>query len=355
MSKRKKIIATIIISIIILIVLSVLCYIIYVYGYYDNLNKNQIIENFNSFKFNKVYDDIYYNDGKYLTQKTFTNMTDIMFNKKNLEKIYDNYYKNVNKYKSKEEFIKKYYYGYRELTEDDVDFYYQGKTSLFTRMKTKSLSYNVTNGNNEILKMGIIKNITFNTNDDTALIIDNNHIDCNQTCSIDKIYSGIHTIEYIKNGYKFFTLYSITNNNASISLNNINTLIAISEEVDMNIFDDMDIKNIDLNVGIFTLSKCVNDNFDCPRTIDSYIVLNTDKTFSFYKFNFSINESPNIFSGTYRIENSFLILNYQSYKYTEVIDNKETEQTKLISKTETYNIYNRNKFYNDQMEFNIKD
>lgn len=350
--RYKKLTTTILISLLTILIVSFLSYIIYVHGFYDVINKNRIIENFNSFKFNKVFDDIYLKDNKYLTKDTFIYMTDIMFNKKNLEKIYDNYYKNNNKYKSKDDFIKKYYYGYKEVNKDSIIFDETGNNTFFTRKTIKSKSYEVTNGYKEKISLGVLENVLITTNNNSKIKIDGNTIDCNKICGLDNIYSGVHSIEYIKDGYTYYTLYLINNNNTSINLNNISTLVAVSEEVDMNIFDDIDIKNIDLNVGIYSLVKDNTTNSSILVNY-SYIVLNNDKTFNYYVYT-DINKEPNEYSGTYKIENAFLTLNYQLYRYYTYEEGNTVIHEELSSKMETFNIYNKNKFYNEFSEFELK-
>ena len=88
-NKHQNFIISLIISLLVFIILTVVSYLIYVYGYYDRIKENEILENFNSYKFDRVHNDLYLNDKEHLTTKNLKNITDLMFNKKNLEnKIY---------------------------------------------------------------------------------------------------------------------------------------------------------------------------------------------------------------------------------------------------------------------------
>ena len=72
------------------------------------IKMNRILENYNSFKFDQVYEDINKEEYEYLNKDSFMYMTNVMYNKINLEKIYNNYYINTNKYNNKDDFIRKY-------------------------------------------------------------------------------------------------------------------------------------------------------------------------------------------------------------------------------------------------------
>ena len=132
-NKHKNLVITIIVSEILFITVFVISYVIYVYGYYDMIKMNRILEDYNSFKFDQVYDDFNKEEYEFIDKNSFIDMTNVMYNKINLENIYNSYYINTNKYSSKDDFIRKYYYGYKVLKVDNVDYYLKGKTDIFHR------------------------------------------------------------------------------------------------------------------------------------------------------------------------------------------------------------------------------
>ena len=139
-NKHQNLIITIIITLLLFIIVSVITYLIYVYGYYDRIKENNILENFNSYKFNRVYNDLYLNDKEYLTSKNLTSMTDIMFNKKKLENIYDKYYSDTFKYSSEEDFINRYYYGQKSGYEEILAWFKQSQNKSVKYISPKKIN-----------------------------------------------------------------------------------------------------------------------------------------------------------------------------------------------------------------------
>ena len=353
-NKHQNFIITLIITLLLFIILSVISYLIYIYGYYDRIKENNILENFNSYKFDRVYNDLYLKDKEYLTNKNLQSITDLMFNKKNLEKIYESYYQDTNKYSSKDDFINKYYYGSSPLTIEDINFQNTGKTDILTRRITKSHSYKLQNVYEENTRIGIIKNITFNTISDDTLKIDNNTLECSKTCKIDKMYSGVHTIEYTHEGFTYFSIQLIDTNNSIININNLKNLVAISNDIDTSIFDNIDEKNSDLRVGIYSLNKC-NLPSGCPSTTYSYITLNQDNTCAFYTY-VTIDKAGDSYNGTYKKENGFLILEFSGHNYS-VFDYDTKKSTDIFVETNikmTFRINSKSSFSNKDYEFVLK-
>ena len=353
-NKHQNLVITLIISLLLFIILTVITYLIYIYGYYDKNKENKILENFNSYKFDRVYNDLYLNDKEYLTTKSLRNMTDLMFNKKNLENIYDKYYQDTNKYSSKNDFINKYYYGSSTLTIKDIKFQNTGKTDILSRRLSKSISYKIKNVYEEETYIGIIKNITFKTLGEDALKIDDNIISCFNECKINKLYSGVHSIEYTHKGFIYYSILLIDKSNTTIYMNEIKNLVAISKNVDTSIFDDLEKNGNDLQVGIYSLTKC-NLSSGCPSTNYSYVMLNQDKTCAFYTY-ITIDKAGDSYEGTYEKENGFLILDFSGHTYS-VFDYDTKKSTDIAVDTNikmVFKINSKTTFSNSDYEFKLK-
>ena len=353
-NKHRNLVITLIITLLLLIILSIITYLIYVYGYYDKIKENEILENFNSYKFNRVHDDLYLNDNEHLTVKNLQSMANLIFNKKNLEKIYEDYYQNTHKYSSKEEFVKKYYYGQRAISIEDISFENTGQTTILSRRLSKSKSYKITNVYDEETSIGIINNITFNTLGEDKIKLDEDTISCSNTCNLSKIYSGIHTIEFTHEGFTYFSILLIDKDNATIDIKKINNLVAISREAEESLLDGQSEINAELNIGIYSLSRC-NLNDSCPSTTYSYITLNNDNSCSFYKY-ISLEQAAETYNGTYKRENGFLIIEFTSYTYS-ILDSETNKNKEIENKTNikmTFKIDSKDQFSNNNYEFKFK-
>ena len=352
-NKHQNLIITIIISLLLFIIVSVITYLIYVYGYYDRIKENNILENFNSYKFNRVYNDLYLNDKEYLTSKNLTSMTDIMFNKKKLENIYDKYYSDTFKYSSEEDFINRYYYGQKELTIKDIKYTSEGNTDILNRRTTKAISYKISNNYEEVSYLGIINNVTFNTLGNDILKIDEKEISCSSSCNIDKLYSGVHTIEYNHNGFTYFGILLIDKNNSVIEINKLKNLVAISSDIDLDSSSELN-NNNDLRIGIYSLNKCLLQS-GCPSTTYSYITLNKDNTCAYYTY-ITLDKAGDSYKGTYKKENGFLILEFSGHTYSVFdYDTKKSTDIEVESNIKmTFKIDGNNKFSNNDYEFVFK-
>ena len=353
-NKHKNFIITLIITLVLIIIITIISYLIYVYGYYDRIKENNILENFNSYKFNRVHDDFYLSDKEHLTNRNLKNITDIMFNKKNLEKIYDNYYQETYKYNSKEDFIDSYYYGKKSLTPDNIVYSNKGKTDIFNRRETKSKEYIVTNNKDEKISIGIINNITFNTLEDDIIKLDEDTINCHKKCTLKRIYSGIHNLEYVHEGFTYYTIIKIVENNTTIDINNISTLVAISKELDTSVFSDLATYSNEINVGIYSLNKC-NLTSGCPSTEYSYITLNKDGTCTYYTY-LDLDKNGDSYTGTYKKENGFLLMEFNSHTFT-ILDSETNESKDIETNSNikmTFKINNKTSFSNKDLEFTLK-
>ncbi len=343
-NKHKNFVITLIISLLLMIIVVIITYLIYVFGYYDKIKENNILENFNSYKFNRVYGDLYLQDKEHLTNKNLTSITNLMFNRINLERVFNTYYLDTSKYNSKSEFLDNYFYGNNPIDTNDIVYYTEGKTSVLSRRVTKSKEYIVSNSKKEKTSLGIIKNITFKARAGDSIKLDEDRISCNRICTIHKMYSGIHNLEYYHNGFTYYSIIKIDKDNTIIDINNIDNLVAISKEVNTNIFD-----NINLKVGIYSLDKC-NLPSGCPSTTYSYLTINLDNTVSYYTY-LDVDKAGDSYSGTYKIENGIIIMEFTKQTYIDA-DSKQIEIDNNLKMT--FNITSDTSFSNNDLEFVFK-
>ena len=352
-NEKRNIFITVLISFLLLIFVGSLSYIIYCYGFYDKKQDNEILEYYSSFKFDELYEEFYIVDATYLEKAVYDNVTDLIFNKINLEKIYNSYYQDTDIFEDKEEFIKKYYFRYKSVTVDDIDYKYEGKTTLFSRREASILGINVENGYEEDSYFGILKDISFVTKGITSFKIDNKEISCNNECKIDYIFGGVHEVEYELNGISYYGLVNIKADGETIYVMEIDNLVPIFEKVslDLETFDSAEVKGVSLDVGLYGLSECRLES-GCPSTNYTYIALNSDGTCTYY-FYITLDKAGDTYNGTYKIENGFLKLFFESHTYS-VFDYDTKQKTDIQANTDvkmTFKINDGNSFSNGDYSF----
>lgn len=225
------ILLTISITSVIFLFLIFLIYVIYCYGYYDKSIQEKIIENYNSYKFDYLYEHTK-KDDIYLTRDIYNNVISLTYNRNNLLKIYESYYKNLY---SKEEFLNKYYYGNKILKKESFSFSKENKTTLFKRANIYVDNIYIFNDDNNKTTYGIINNITFNIKKDSNILLDNQKLSCTDICNINKIYGGIHSIKYNIDGFTYFGLVNINEDNQIININDYEDLIMVEKEGSMEL------------------------------------------------------------------------------------------------------------------------
>ncbi len=318
---RNKLTITIVISIIFVLVVGFFSYVIYSYGFYDNLQNNKILESYNTYDFDSLYPYLDVKNDKYMSKKTLNSIVDLMYNKLTLQQIYNKYYQDSGIYKNIDEFTNEFYYGYGAVSFDDIKINYSGKSTLFSRRKAVVEKINITSASEEKSVMGTIKNITFNIDNNSSLKIDDNIVSCKEnTCNIDYMFGGVHLIEYTTGDFVYLSIYNIYQDNTIINVNGIKNLIPIGKKITIAeddfekiIKEDVEINNV--NVGLYALSACKKIE-GCPG-YNSYISINIDKTVSFTRY---YNNGVNNYAGTYKIVNGFLIINFDK------VDGVETNQ-----------------------------
>ena len=105
MSESKSLIITISISAFLFLFISFFLYIVYSYEYYDDYQKELLTDNFNSKKYDSIYENLY---NKELSKEDLIKSINFLYDKNKLTDIYNEYYQDTI---SLDDFLNKYYYG----------------------------------------------------------------------------------------------------------------------------------------------------------------------------------------------------------------------------------------------------
>ncbi len=309
MSKNRLTI-TIIISVFFVLLVGFFSYVIYSYGFYDNLQNNKILESYNTYDFDSLYPYLDIKKNNYMSKKTLNSIVDLMYNKLSLQKIYNDYYQNSGIYNSVDDFVNEYYYGYGAVNFEDMEIEFIGKTTLFTRRKAKVKKIKIKSASGVKSALGTIKNITFNVDKDSKLKIDGNIVNCdNGVCNIDYMFGGIHLIEYTSGDFVYISIENIYKDNEIINVNGLKNLIPVArklsiEEENFEKVVKEDVKVSNINLGLYALAECKSEV--CPES-NSYMSINVDNKVAFTRY---YNGEVKNYSGTYKIINGFLIINF---------------------------------------------
>ena len=125
--KKNRLSITIIISLIFLVIVCISSYIIYVFGFYNKLQDNKVLEYYNSYDFDNLYYYMDISDNKYMSKKTYQSIINTMYNKLTLQQIYNDYYVDSNIYKDMDSFVNEFYYGYGDKSKDSFVLKYKGR------------------------------------------------------------------------------------------------------------------------------------------------------------------------------------------------------------------------------------
>lgn len=329
MDKNLK--TTLIITFLLFSFIIFLIYLLYCFAYYD---KNQEEEYYN-YVLNEEYDFIYENmaDKDGISKDKFNKVLDIMYDKKNLKDIYYLYYRDSDAIEL-EDFINKYYYGDAKITSDDIIYSINGKTGLFKRRAIFYKSINLVNKKGHKSSLGVKRNVSFIVEDGSKLKIDNEEVECNQgVCSANKIFGGLHEINYVSNGYEYYGLINIVKDKQSIEITNIDTLVRIDlvSDNDILVSNTEDVEEYDLKVGKYSLNKCYL-SFGCPSNKKSYIQLNEDGSCQLYTY-ITLDQAGDLYNGTYTREGNFLVMKFDGHTY-QVFDYDTKESTDISAEVD---------------------
>lgn len=351
MNENKSILITIGITLFLFSFIIFLIYLVYCYAYYDEYQKSIYTDKFNTTNSKYIYDNLF-NDSN-LTYDDFNISYNVMYDKNNLKNIYYLYYKDSGLFNNLEEFFRTYYYGTSKVEVSDIDFQEYGKTNLFRR---KSLDYKYIkvqsmDGYNSIL--GLLHKIEFNVEEASELAIDNKILECtNNTCIIDDIFGGLHTINYRSNGINYYGIVNINKDNQNVEVTNLDSLIRIEKmNIDNNKEDNVTISNAYLNIGTYKLNECYLDS-SCPSKTKSYINLYEDGTVDYYTY-ITLDIAGDTYNGTYTISGNFLILKFKSHIY-RVHDYDTKQYTDIEGRVDMemrFKIENSSTIRNDSYQF----
>lgn len=222
MSESKSLIITISISAFLFLFISFFLYIVYSYEYYDDYQKELLTDNFNSKKYDSIYENLY---NKELSKEDLIKSINFLYDKNKLTDIYNEYYQDTI---SLDDFLNKYYYGNNKINVDDIDFIKEGETNLFKRAKYYYDKINLISKGNYKTSIGVIEEITLTIEQNSSLKVDGKEINCsNGICLIDRIYGGIYEINYYSNGFTYYGLLNISASNELIDITNLDSLIKI--------------------------------------------------------------------------------------------------------------------------------
>ncbi|MGN1372355.1 MAG: hypothetical protein ACI4XM_08805 [Candidatus Coprovivens sp.] len=346
MSKDLK--TTLIITISLFSFIIFLLYLLYCFAYYDKNQEdifyNRFIDNDTSF----IYDNMADKDG--LSKKQFEKVLSLMYDKKTLKDIYYLYYRNIEDFEY-EELLEKYYYGDYKIEKEDITYSVNSKTNLFKRRAIFYKNISLINKKGYKSSLGVKRNVSLLVEENTELKIDNELIECdNDICKVSKIFGGIHEINYVSNGYEYYGLVNIVNDNQNIEVTNLDNLVRINFVNSNDIFVNKDNENIELKIGKYNLSKCYL-SFGCPSNKKSYIQLNEDGTCQFYTY-ISLDKAGDLYNGTYIKDGEFLAMHFDGHSY-QVFDYDTKESTNIVADVDIemrYKILN-NSLISDSYKF----
>lgn len=345
---KKNLITTIKITFILFSFIIFLIYLLYCYAYYDKYQEQVYHDKISSGDLEFFYTNLIDKDG--LLKKDFDKTVEFMLDNKNIKDIYYLYYRNSGIY-SLEEFTNKYYYGDYSIAKDGITFAYNGKTNLFRRRAIFFDNLNIVNKKGYKVSLGVKRKINFLVEEDATLKIDNQELKCEKNkCILNKAFGGLHELIYSSNGYEYYGIINITKDNQEIEVTNLESLVRIDEVSDNNILVDVE-DDITLKTGNYKLSKCYLD-YGCPSSKKSYIKLNEDGTCEFYTY-ISLDKAGDLHFGKYRVEDGFLIMNFDSHTY-QVFDYDTKESTDINAEVDIelrYKIVNSKTVVSDDYKF----
>ena len=319
--------------------ISLLIYIIYCYGYYDLEQEDSLIEKYNLKKYDDIYQNLVNDDN--LTLDEYSIVITNMFDETQLEKIYNTYYQYKDIFSSKDDFISTYYFGENQITSDDITFKKDGKTTLFTRSKIMYDNINITSRNGLKSSIGINSNLIITIEQNSLLKIDNKTIECHENeCNIKSIFKGIHEINYTSNGYTYYGLLNITDQEI-IDITNNDTLVTI----------DANNTSQKIQKGYYYLKECYLDS-SCPSTKSSFIHIIDDKNIELKTY-ITLDQAGDYYKGTYIINNGFLKMQFSDHIYS-VFDYDTKASTDISTKVDMeilYKIVNSDGLQNDMYYF----
>ena len=231
--EKKSFLITSVVTVSLFLFVSFLLYVIYCFSFYDRNQENEFLVNFNTESFDFVYDNMY--GTEHLTKEEYNYGVNLMFRKNLLNEIYNLYYSDMDK----QEFLDNYYF-LSNVKLKDIKFIKDGKTNLFNRRNILYYSIKITSNNGNETYFVVRNGIKLLVKDDSNLIVDDRVCNIkNNVCSISYVLGGLHTIKYEVEGIKYFGLLLINEDNISVDVSTIDSLVKIVTPEDT--LNDIDI------------------------------------------------------------------------------------------------------------------
>ena len=328
-----------------------LIYILYCYAYYDEAQKEVFVQNYNSKKYDFIFEHL--TDKDKLKREDFNKVIDLMYNKNTLENIYNTYYKKNKLYNNSSEFINEYYYGNNKINMDSIEYVQEGKSNLLNRSKFYYKKINLNNGINDSA-IGIIDNVTFEIEKDSILKIDNKEISCQDNkCLVDYMFMGLHELNYISNGFTYYGIVNVTSNVRDINITTLDSLVNANLELEVG-NNILNFQN--LNIGTYKVNECYLERTSCPAKETSYITLDEQGNATFYKY-VNYDQAGDLYNGTYEIINGFLVLKFDKHTY-ELFDYDTKQKSKVEIDADIkirFKIEDENNIKNEDYSFYLAD
>lgn len=349
----KNVVLTVIITLFLSIFIGVMGAIIYLYGVYDKKEEDKYLEEYNSGNFTYVYNNLSKESSTFVSEELFNNIVGLMYNKNNLKTIYDNYYSDSEIFIDEKDFFSYYFFGYTELSNQDIEFKFSGKTNLFNRRKIEYKYINLENNNEVKGKLGVISNVTFKKPGNGFLYLDNIELECeNDLCNVDNILGGLHEVVYEDNDGKYYSLINVVNE-GEYNISEDKSYIRIIESNISNNIEEVSGVSLNLIPGRYKFKKCYLES-SCPSFRHSYMDLNADGTVTYYVY-ITLDIAGDTYKGTYEIKNNFLYLYFDKhiYKMHDYDTKQRTDIEATLDMVMRYKITSDRTFSNYDYDFKL--
>lgn len=346
MKKKKNLLMASGITLMLFSFIFFLIYIIYCFVFYDRSVKNDYVSYYNRGQFKNIYKNMVFESG--VNEKDFDRVILNMYDKDNLNKLYVDYFKNSD-FSSLDDFLYYFYYGDKDITRNDIEYFESGKNSFKKRKKIKIKGINVKSQSGEKSVLKEVKNVKFKIKDEGSLIIDSEIVNCEgDVCSFPSIFGGIHTLRYYINGENYYGLVNLNADDMEIDVMDIPHLVNLNKK-EVNIDD-----STSLTLGTYQVKTCFYSS-GCPDKKKSYMTLNDDGTVYYYIY-INLEIASDTYLGTYKIENGFLYLNFytHSYKAHDYDTGVNSSIRADLDIPMTYKIINNKEFINSDLAFILK-
>ena len=278
----------------------------------------------------------------------FQKTINIMYDKNTIKDIYYLYYSGNNY--DLNEFYNTYNYSNKNININDISFYKKGKTNYFSRGKELYENVTVYSQNGKKSTIGVLKNIKLEIDNGSTLTLDNEVLNCrNNECLIDKIYGGLHEIQYVNNDITYYGLLNIVKNEEKINISGLDSLVKINHKDELKTINEVD--NKALLSGVYKIDTCYKKE-SCGNTKKSYIKIYPDKKIEVYIYN-KFEVAGDYYYGIYNINGEYIIMSFNNHTYSayDYDSKKTTNITTEINISKKYKIIDSKTIKNEDYMF----